>query len=129
MQIVQEIPPPTGFGSEEDSISSCLFVVPRPPKKDVEKLMAMEGKKLRFRARLVSDIPDDAQRTFVITYFLADDTLAIFETQQMSGMATGLSGKFLERKRIRIPGSSEYCACYLRPGLPADPPPQMASST
>lgn len=32
---LKEIPPHTGIGQPEDTLQSCLYIVPRPPKKDV----------------------------------------------------------------------------------------------
>lgn len=33
------IPPYTGFGSEEDSLCSCMSLLPKPPQKDFKKFM------------------------------------------------------------------------------------------
>lgn len=33
------VPPYNGFGSEEDSLGSCLNLLPKPPKKDFRKFM------------------------------------------------------------------------------------------
>lgn len=33
------VPPYNGFGSEEDSLSSCQGLVPKPPQKDFQKFM------------------------------------------------------------------------------------------
>ena len=35
----REIPPYNGFGSEEDSLCSCLGLIPKPPKRDFIKFM------------------------------------------------------------------------------------------
>ena len=35
----REIPPYNGFGSEEDSLCSCLSLIPKPPKRDFIKFM------------------------------------------------------------------------------------------
>lgn len=37
--IKHELPPPTGFGSEEDSLSSYYHLIPKPPRKDHAKFM------------------------------------------------------------------------------------------
>ena len=34
-----EVPPYNGFGSEEDSLQSCQYLIPRPPRKDFVKFM------------------------------------------------------------------------------------------
>lgn len=35
----RQVPPYTGFGSEEDSLCSCQGLLPKPPQKDFRKLM------------------------------------------------------------------------------------------
>jgi nitrite reductase/ring-hydroxylating ferredoxin subunit len=55
-------------------------LVPKPPAKNVMKMLQNEKKRLRFRARFAD--PKDAadeQRRFIITYFTADDTIAVYE--------------------------------------------------
>ena len=46
------VPPPTGFGSDEDSLGSFLYLVPKQPKTDQKKLHEMDGVLLRFSAKL-----------------------------------------------------------------------------
>ncbi|XP_074714588.1 EF-hand domain-containing family member C2 isoform X1 [Strix uralensis] len=104
-------PPYTGFGSEEDSLCSCMGLLPKPPQKDFKKFMekdrsGMESNILRFLAKLVTDSPIDKDRKFIISYFLSDDTISVFEhTQQNTGI---LGGKFLERGRIKKPGQELF---------------------
>ncbi|NWI26364.1 EFHC2 protein, partial [Sula dactylatra] len=104
-------PPYTGFGSEEDSLCSCMGLLPRPPQKDFKKFMekdrsGMESNILRFLAELVTDSPIDKGRKFIISYFLSDDTISVFERiQRNSGI---LGGKFLERGRIKKPGQELF---------------------
>ncbi|NXP71451.1 EFHC2 protein, partial [Ramphastos sulfuratus] len=105
------VPPYTGFGSEEDSLCSCMGLLPKPPQKDVKKFMekdryGMESNILRFVAKLVTDSPIDQDRKFIISYFLSDDTISVFEQWQKN---TGiLGGKFLERHRIKKPGQELF---------------------
>ncbi|XP_008947681.1 PREDICTED: EF-hand domain-containing family member C2, partial [Merops nubicus] len=100
-------PPYTGFGSEEDSLCSCMGLLLKPPQKDFKKFMekdrsGLESNTLRFLAKLVTGSPADGDRKFVISYFLSDDTIAVFEHRQRN---TGiLGGKFLQRGRIKKPG-------------------------
>ena len=47
------LPPHNGFGSPEDSLQSCLSLVPQPPRKDVLKMLENDGKVLRYAAVLV----------------------------------------------------------------------------
>lgn len=37
------IPPPTGYGDHEDSLGSVYKLVPKPPKRDYNKLMEFDG--------------------------------------------------------------------------------------
>ncbi|XP_074760965.1 EF-hand domain-containing family member C2 isoform X2 [Athene noctua] len=104
-------PPYTGFGSEEDSLCSCMGLLPKPPQKDFKKFMekdrsGMESNILRFLAKLVTESPIDKDRKFIISYFLSDDTISVFEhMQQNTGI---LGGKFLERGRIKKPGQELF---------------------
>lgn len=52
--VFQELPPYNGFGSLEDSLQSCLSLVPQPPKKDFIKMLENDHKILRFEAEMVS---------------------------------------------------------------------------
>lgn len=35
----RQVPPYNGFGSEEDSLCSCMALLPKPPKRDFIKFM------------------------------------------------------------------------------------------
>lgn len=62
---------------------------------------ALDGRQLRFRARfhgLPASHPD-AAREFVLTFFLEDDTLAVFEPRARNAGRVG--GRFLDRGRFR----------------------------
>ena len=50
----QDVPPYNGFGSLEDSLQSCLSLVPQPPKKDFIKMLENDHKVLRYAATMVS---------------------------------------------------------------------------
>lgn len=88
----KEIPPYTGFGSEEDSLTSSQGLEPRPPQADFFKFMhkdrqGFDGHILRFSARLLVNEKPDAERKFVIAYFLSDDTILVTqEKEQNSGI-------------------------------------------
>ena len=68
---------------------------------DFIKLMQNDKKVLRFRARLVegADVPRltqaDLDRTFMLQFFMSDDTLSVFEPAARNTGFPG--GKFLER--------------------------------
>nr|KAJ3415719.1 EF-hand domain-containing protein 1 [Polyrhizophydium stewartii] len=100
----QEIPPYNGFGTVEDSLGSCKYLVLKPPKKDFIKMLENEHKVLRFVARMESKHKEDKDRRFVISYRLADDMMTIYEPPQRN--AGILGGKFMERTRVLRPGSS-----------------------
>ena len=52
----QPIPPPTGYGTEEDSLGSVYSLDPKPPGKDVNKMLAEDKYILRFECRLLSEV-------------------------------------------------------------------------
>jgi len=99
-------PPYNGYGTEEDSLGSFLYLMPKVPKRDFKKLMELDGINLRFLAKLVNPAPEDQERVFIITYYMSDDTLGIYEKfQRNSGF---IGGKFLERSRNKNPDTQEY---------------------
>ena len=79
--LAPQVPPHTGVavGSLDDSLQNCLALAPKQPKKDLKKMLDNAGKVLRFSAKLGSVVPADQFRTFVVTYYLEDDSIAIFE--------------------------------------------------
>jgi hypothetical protein len=89
------VPPYNGWGDETDSLGFCHSLHPRPPRKDVVKLVTMDGYVLRFSARFKNPQPQDARRRFVVVFCLADDTVAVFEQQQRNSGFRG--GKFIQR--------------------------------
>ena len=111
----RKLPPYNGFGSLEDSMQSCLSLVPQPPKKDFIRMLENDGKILRFAAVMDSPHPEDVNRKFIISYRLSDDMMQIYEPPQRN--AGILGGKFLERTRVRKPGCpTDYPEFY----TPAD---------
>ena len=90
-------------------MQSCFSLIPQPPKKDFIKMLENDGKVLRYAARMVSKNqytaitkydcmttfksqccykqqespnPVDQSRVFIISFWLSDDTLSIFESPQ-----------------------------------------------
>lgn len=109
-----ELPPYNGFGSQLDTVQNCISLIPKPPKKDLHKLMQNEKKVLRFTAQMI-ETPGktltnaDLDRKFILQYFLADDTVSIFEPPSRNSGIIG--GKFLERSPIYKEGSTaKYAA-------------------
>ena len=86
--------------------ANCDSLLPRAPQKDFRKFMAkdrhgMESNQLRFVCRLDTADPIQKLRRFVVTFYLADDTISVFES---SGRNSGIiGGKFLERSRVPLP--------------------------
>ena len=99
------------FGVDgNDAQQNSTSLIPKPPKKDFHKLMNNEKKVLRFITGLVEGEGQtlsyaDKDRTFILSYFLADDTIAIFEPPARNSGIIG--GKFLERCTIKKPGSKQ----------------------
>ncbi len=92
----REIPPPTAFGSEEDSLRSCFgSLMPGPP--PAKKYG--ENKNLNFFASLLSGGEDDVNRRFVITYYVTDNTLKVQEPPVRNSGFTG--GVFLSRRSVK----------------------------
>lgn len=98
-----EIPPYNGFGSLEDSLQNCLYLVPEPPKKDYIKLLENEHKVLRYEAVLETTNVEDQGRRFIISYRLSDDTIGVYEPPMRNSGIIG--GKFLENSRVAKPGN------------------------
>ncbi|KAI8838822.1 EF-hand domain-containing member C2 [Chytriomyces hyalinus] len=96
-------PAPALWGSREDE------------KPDFRKLMSYDGIRLRFLAVLKSGKQVDKDRQFVISVYLSDDTISVFEPHQRNSGIVG--GKFLEKKKIKKPdGESVYVASDFRLG-------------
>jgi EF-hand domain-containing protein 1 len=97
--VVRQIPPHNGFGSEVDSLGYVFDLVPKKPKIDFFKYVDNDKKVLRYTAKFNTNVPEDVDRRFIISYYLADDTLSIFEpAQKNSGI---IEGPFLERKKYK----------------------------
>ena len=75
------IPPHNGFGDEEDSLGYVYRLIPKPPKKDYFKWMDNQIY-LRFQAKLNTIKPEDIDRRFIITFFLHDDNVLVYEPSQ-----------------------------------------------
>jgi hypothetical protein len=92
-------PPYNGWGDEEDSLGYCLSLHPKPPRKDLVKLAGCQGQLLRFAAKFKNPAPQDRFRKFVIVFYLADDTVGVFELpQRNSGFR---EGQFIQRTKLK----------------------------
>ena len=90
-----EVPPPTGYGDDEDSLASFYHLRPKVPKKDFNRYMEFDGVIFRFLAKLVDPTPEDAVRRFVIALYEQDGTVGIYEPPIRNSGIVG--GKFLNR--------------------------------
>jgi len=102
----REIPPYTGFGSEEDSLGSFYSLVPKPPTQNWAHYFENDKKILRFVAQLDTSSPEDRDRLFIISYYLADDTIGVYEPPARNSGFMG--GKFMERCRSKDPSTADY---------------------
>jgi len=104
--IERQIPPHNGFGDEIDSLGYVYRLIPEKPKKDFFKAVDNEGKILRFTAKFNTRVPEDVERRFIISFFLSDDSISIYEpAQKNSGI---VEGKFLERRKYKNLDNGEF---------------------
>ncbi len=54
-------------------------MIPKKPKIDFFKYVDNDKKVLRYTARFNTKVPEDVDRRFIISYYMADDTISIFE--------------------------------------------------
>ena len=101
------VPPYNGFGDEQDSLGQMHKLVPQRPKKDFFKVMNNDKKLLRFTARFNPRVPEDKDRRFIITFYLSDDSISIYEiAQKNSGI---IEGKFLHKRRYKnVDNNNEF---------------------
>mmetsp|Transcript_779 Transcript_779/g.1161 ORF Transcript_779/g.1161 Transcript_779/m.1161 type:complete len:613 (-) Transcript_779:318-2156(-) len=92
-------PPHNGFGSEEDSLGSFLFLVPKVPKKDYKKFNENAHNDLRFLAKFKNPSVQDMDRRFIITFHVADNKISVHEKNERNSGFIG--GKFLQRSKLK----------------------------
>jgi hypothetical protein len=91
-----------------DSLRNCHSLIPRPPKHDFRHWEANDGKTLRFTAEFAEGsgvVPPNDERRFVVTLYLVDNTVSVYEPPVRNSGIVG--GKFLERtlEPVRKPDS------------------------
>lgn len=102
----RKLPPYNGWGSYEDSEGNCISVEPKPPQADFKKFVSLDKLVLRFGAKLISTVRENCERMFIISIFLCDDTIQIYEiAERNSGF---LGGIFLKRQRILLPNQEKF---------------------
>ncbi|XP_071877283.1 EF-hand domain-containing family member C2 isoform X2 [Bombus fervidus] len=110
-KVEKYIPPYNGFGSYEDSLGNCFSMIPQPPKTDVVKFLrydkqGLDSYVLRFRAQMISNVPANQDRQFIIRVFLMDDTVSIFElARRNSGFRRCL---FQKRMPVMLPNQEIF---------------------
>ncbi|XP_060830644.1 EF-hand domain-containing family member C2-like isoform X1 [Bombus pascuorum] len=111
VKVEKYIPPYNGFGSYEDSLGNCFSMIPQPPKTDVVKFLrydkqGLDSYVLRFRAQMISNVPANQDRQFIIRVFLMDDTVSIFElARRNSGFRRCL---FQKRMPMMLPNQEIF---------------------
>jgi hypothetical protein len=94
-----QVPPHNGFGNEVDSLGYVYDLIPKKPKIDFFKYVDNDNKILRYTSRLNTKVPEDVDRRFIISFYLADDTISIYEpAQKNSGIK---EGPFLQRDKYK----------------------------
>jgi hypothetical protein len=102
---VRRDPPPyNGFGSEEDSLASWRSLSMRPARPDATNVKYGDAS-VKFALKLDNGVATDDLRTFVLTCFITDSTIAIFETVTRNSGITG--GKFLQRQKMTNPATGK----------------------
>ena len=61
---------------------SCFSLVGKAPRKDYKKLVELDGKILRFGGYLLGDPAITQDRRFVVCYYLADDSIIVYENKK-----------------------------------------------
>eukprot|EP00921_Rhytidocystis_pertsovi_P014329 GHVQ01023261.1.p1 GENE.GHVQ01023261.1~~GHVQ01023261.1.p1 ORF type:complete len:456 (+),score=30.04 GHVQ01023261.1:632-1999(+) len=95
----------TGVGSEEDSLSSCISLVPKPPRVDQQRRL-QKDKMLRFEAIMTSGVPEDDGRRFVVGIRESDEGIGVWEVRQKNRGHT--EGTFAELGRKKSPSGAWY---------------------
>lgn len=94
-------PPHTGYGEPEDSLASVLKITPRPPKRNILKMLTDQEKVLRYEAVMANGHAEDRYRKFIIVVHLANDTVSVWEKRQRN--SGHCEGRWAERSRKHNP--------------------------
>merc|ERR1712167_291996 len=95
-----QVPPHNPLmGQEEDSLGYIYKLVPDRSKTNFFKALDNQAKILRFTAKFNTRVPEDVDRRFIISFYLADDSISIYEPEQKnSGI---VPGAFLKRRKYK----------------------------
>ena len=97
----------SNFDQGEDSIP-CYYYLDKKgiPHENYTESFKRDKHILRFNAKMISPIPTDEERKFILSYYLKDESIMIFEiADKNSGRQ---SCKFLERKRMKNPHTGKF---------------------
>ena len=96
-----------GISTEEETLENWKNLRPRPLKRNEQQLVKYEGKVLKFKAKFTNPkyVPDRT-RDFIICYYLADDTMRVFEVKRSNSGVPG--GQFAIRAKMRNPATGKY---------------------
>ncbi|KAF5307016.1 hypothetical protein FQR65_LT18488 [Abscondita terminalis] len=113
------LPPWNGYGSYEDSAQNCITVDMKPPRSDFPKFLkfdkqGFDSRILRFEARMISKIEENCGRIFVLSFYLNNDNISVFELARDN---TGFSSRpFFKKARVQLPGQAVFTSkppeCY-----------------
>ncbi|XP_025079463.1 EF-hand domain-containing family member C2-like isoform X2 [Pomacea canaliculata] len=106
------MPPKKSFGSEEDTLHAyqCGFVVQHHAPNTIQFMKydrcALDSNQLQFLACFDAPKAIDKDRLFIITCFLSDDSISVFERRRRNSGHIG--GKFIKRCRIKKPNQPRF---------------------
>ena len=97
--VERQVPPYNGFGNEVDTLGYIYDLIPKKPKGDFFKSVDNDKKILRYTAKFNTRVPEDIERRFIISFYLADDSISIYEPAvKNSGI---IEGPFLRRNKYK----------------------------
>lgn len=76
-------------------------------------MLENDNKVLRYQVALESPNPEDRKRRFILSYFLSNDMISIYEPPVRNSGIIG--GKYLRKTRVAKPGSTTENATYYGP--------------
>jgi hypothetical protein len=96
--VVHAVPPPTMFGSDDDTLNGLKSLVPSQPRRSPRKENLGST---RYVAKMVTNDPVDRGREFRVTFYRDDQSVNIYEPPMRNSGVLG--GNFLRRTRIDNP--------------------------
>jgi len=100
-----------GIGTERDQMQNVMRLIPKPGKPDWPKFRDYDGVVLRSIVKMVPQdglgpvsAADDTRRP-ILSFFLADDTISLYEVPVRNSGIVG--GKFLDRRRLARPENAD----------------------